>query len=112
MPACGQRPGVRGVTMLGERDGLIRPADGTAGWRRSSALVGLRGEGTEARRAWRSAYVRRIILGDIFCAALAGFAGYLVRFGPEAAAPHSSTWAAVALPVIWVGAMLVARSYE
>jgi len=40
-------------------------------------------------------------------------AGYVVRFGTDAGVtPHASFWAAVALPLIWVGAMLVARSYE
>jgi exopolysaccharide biosynthesis polyprenyl glycosylphosphotransferase len=72
-----------------------------------------RGEGTVARRAWRGDYVRRIVVADIICAALAGSAGYLVRFGPEnASTPHASLWAAALLPVIWVGSMLVARSYE
>src|SRR5829696_4150329 len=71
-----------------------------------------RGEGTEARRAWRGAYVRRIVVGDVVCAALAGLAGYMGRFGPEGSVPHASTWAALAVPVIWVGSMLVARSYE
>jgi exopolysaccharide biosynthesis polyprenyl glycosylphosphotransferase len=72
-----------------------------------------RGEGTVARRAWRGDYVRRIVVADIICAALAGSAGYLVRFGPgNAWTPHASLWAAFLLPGIWVGSMLVARSYE
>src|SRR4051812_33804005 len=98
--------------MIDVRDGLPRhdQRSVTRGW--YSYAARFRGEGTEARRAWRGAYVRRIILGDIVCAALAGFAGYLVRFGSQTTAAHASTWAAVALPVIWVGAMLVARSYE
>jgi exopolysaccharide biosynthesis polyprenyl glycosylphosphotransferase len=57
--------------------------------------------------------VRRIVVGDLVCAGLAGLCGYVVRFSGEAlAALHSSTWAALALPVIWVVSMLVARSYE
>src|SRR5215212_9436737 len=98
--------------MLDVRDGLRRhdQRSVTRGW--YSYAARLRGEGTEARRAWRHSYVRRIIVGDIVCAALAGLAGYLVRFGAEAAAPHASTWAAIALPVIWVASMLIARSYE
>ena len=98
--------------MLDGRGGSVRTTQrsATRGW---SLLAGyLRGEGTEARRAWRGAYVRRIVLGDIAGAALAGFAGYLVRFGAGTPAAHASTWAAVALPLIWVGSMLVARSYE
>jgi len=63
--------------------------------------------------AWRDAYVRRVIVGDSICAAMAGLTGYAVRFGTEArGTAHASFWAAVALPLVWVGAMLVARSYE
>jgi exopolysaccharide biosynthesis polyprenyl glycosylphosphotransferase len=81
------------------------------GWHSYAARF--RGEGTEARRAWRGDYVRRIVVSDVVCAAVAGLAGYLVRFGAEVAAPpHASTGAALTLPVIWVGSMLIARSYE
>ena len=83
---------------------------GSRGWYAFAAR--LRGEGTEARRAWQGAYVRRTVGGDIVCAALAGLAGYLVRFGGEAAGTHPSMWAALALPLIWVGSMLIARCYE
>src|SRR5215218_627846 len=100
------------ISMIDVRDGLRRhdQRSVTRGW--YSYAARLRGEGTEARRAWRDAYVRRIVVSDIVCAALAGLARYLVRFGAEAAAPHASTWAAIALPVIWVDSMLIARSYE
>ena len=56
--------------------------------------------------------MRHIVIGDTAFAALAGFAAYLVRFGAGTPAAHASTWAAVTLPVIWVAAMLIARSYE
>ncbi|MCZ2803674.1 sugar transferase [Modestobacter sp. VKM Ac-2983] len=50
---------------------------------------------------------------DGACAALAALLGYLLRFGPERAdASHSPFWLALALPVVWVLAMLVSRSYE
>lgn len=76
-------------------------------------LDGLRGEGSVARAAWRSRYVRRIVAGDAACAAFAGAGGYVVRFGGEGVTGNvASVWAAVALPVVWVVAMLVARSYE
>src|SRR4051812_428504 len=98
--------------MLDVRDSAIRRGQGpgTRGWAQYAARF--RGEGTEARRAWRGGYVRQILVGDIVCAALAGFAGYLVRFGPGAAPAHASLSAAATLPVIWIGAMVVARSYE
>jgi exopolysaccharide biosynthesis polyprenyl glycosylphosphotransferase len=66
-----------------------------------------------SRRRWRAAYVRRILLSDFACATLAAAAGALVRFGPEAsAATPASLGMAVALPLVWIFAMLVARSYE
>ncbi len=73
----------------------------------------LRGEGTVARRAWRHAYVRRAVLFDASSAAVAGVVGYLVRFGPDQAAVTStSVWFGALLPVVWVAAMLVGRTYE
>ncbi|SOE00375.1 sugar transferase [Blastococcus haudaquaticus] len=98
--------------MLDVRGGLPKhdQRSVTRGW--YSYAARFRGEGTEARRAWRHTYVLRILIGDVVSAALAGLAGYLVRFGAETTATHASTWAAAALPVIWVGSMLIARSYE
>jgi exopolysaccharide biosynthesis polyprenyl glycosylphosphotransferase len=81
------------------------------GW--FSYTARLRGEGTAARRAWRGAYVRGVVVADIACGILAGLAGYVVRFGPENADEAGwSLWAAALLPLIWTGSMLVARSYE
>jgi exopolysaccharide biosynthesis polyprenyl glycosylphosphotransferase len=57
--------------------------------------------------------VRRVLVGDVVSAAMAGLTGYAVRFGTGAGTTaHESFSAAVALPLIWVGAMLVARCYE
>jgi exopolysaccharide biosynthesis polyprenyl glycosylphosphotransferase len=86
-----------------------RPA--SRGW--YSFATRFRGEGTVARRAWRTAYVRRTVVADLLCAAVAAVVGYLVRFGPEAgSATRASLWAVLLLPLIWVAVMLVARSYE
>jgi exopolysaccharide biosynthesis polyprenyl glycosylphosphotransferase len=77
------------------------------------AAFRLRGAGTEARRAWRAAYVRRIVAGDVLCPLVAALVGYAVRFGAETQPlRHASAWAIVAFPVIWVASMLQARSYE
>src|SRR4051794_31804605 len=94
------------ISLLDVRDGMPRHDQRSVsrGW--FSYAARLRGEGTEARRAWRHRYVRNLVLGDIVCAAVAGLAGYVVRFGPQSAAPHTSTWAAVATPLIWVVSML------
>jgi len=66
-----------------------------------------------ARRQWRGAYVRRVVVSDAACATMAAAAGYLVRFGSgESVAAPSSMWMALTMPVVWVFAMLVARTYE
>jgi exopolysaccharide biosynthesis polyprenyl glycosylphosphotransferase len=81
------------------------------GW--NSFAPRLRGEGTEARRAWRSAYVRRTLVGDVLAAAVASAVGLVGRFGVAAANhSHASLGIAIALPGVWVVAMLVARAYE
>ena len=73
----------------------------------------VRGEGTVARRGWRRSYVRRVVVADILCAAVAGGLGYLVRFGGEAGAPVLSPLLSVLLlPPVWGVAMLLSRAYE
>ncbi|MGY2066398.1 sugar transferase [Blastococcus sp. SYSU DS0619] len=57
--------------------------------------------------------MQRIGLGDALCAAVAAVVGYLVHFGVgEATSGPTPFLLAVVLPVAWVFAMLVARSYE
>ncbi|SEL63799.1 Undecaprenyl-phosphate galactose phosphotransferase, WbaP/exopolysaccharide biosynthesis polyprenyl glycosylphosphotransferase [Blastococcus sp. DSM 46786] len=80
---------------------------------RFPGLRRLRGEGTEARRAWRTAYVRSIVLGDAVAAVLAATIGYFGRFGTDVdGAAQYSLWAALAMPAMWVAAMHIGRSYE
>src|SRR3954452_12453769 len=98
--------------MLDVRDGTNGQAEGpiNRGW--YSFAPRFRGEGTEARRAWRTTYVHRTLVADGLCAAMAALAGYLVRFGhPEAAPAPASLWV-ILLPLVWVAVMLVARTYE
>ena len=73
----------------------------------------LRGAGTLARRAWRDAYVRRLVVWDAGCALVAAIVGYLAGFGAAHAwtAPASLGLVA-ALPAVWVLAMHTLRSYE
>ena len=83
--------------------------------RRFFSASRLRGEGTEARRAWRGAYVRRILAGDAIAGLIAAAVGYLVKFGPAAgqlSSPHAPLWAALMLPVVWVLGLAFARTYE
>lgn len=103
--------------MLDVRDGEVRHGERSTsrGW--YSYAARFRGEGTVARRAWRTEYVRRTVLADALCAAVAALVAYLVRFGPvdpdaPVAPVHASPWVILLLPLFWVGAMLVARSYE
>jgi exopolysaccharide biosynthesis polyprenyl glycosylphosphotransferase len=57
--------------------------------------------------------VWRAVVLDWLCAAVAAVIGLLGRFGPEGATQSRvSFWIALALPFVWVLAMLVARSYE
>ncbi|TFV64672.1 sugar transferase [Geodermatophilus sp. DF01-2] len=109
------------MSVLGERHEVIghrRPSAtrhaGTESRRWPSALPWLRGEGTVARRAWRSAYVRRVAVVDTMAATVAALVAYLVRFGSAGTSPSEqpSLLMATLLPVVWVGAMLAARSYE
>jgi exopolysaccharide biosynthesis polyprenyl glycosylphosphotransferase len=75
----------------------------------------LRGEGTEARRAWQQSYVQRIVLGDALCALVASGVGFLARFGAATeplTGDHPSIWIVLVLPVLWVLGMLLARTYE
>jgi exopolysaccharide biosynthesis polyprenyl glycosylphosphotransferase len=77
--------------------------------------VRLRGVGTESRRAWRTAYVLRIVVGDLLCALVATRVAALVRFGPGIQVldePNPSAWMILLLPATWLGVMLVARAYE
>ncbi|WP_255363269.1 sugar transferase [Geodermatophilus sp. DSM 45219] len=85
------------------------------GRRWSWAAPWLRGEGTQARRAWRHSYVRRLVLLDAVVAALSALTAHLSRFGAEVAGtavPVSATTLSLLFPLVWVGAMLVSRTYE
>src|SRR4051794_11755933 len=90
------------------------PAERNALLRHLPAPARLRGQGTEARRAWQRVYVRRIAAVDLLCALAASLVGGLVRFGDGTGlkAPRPSLWMVVLLPVAWGLAMLVARAYE
>jgi len=79
------------------------------------SLSHLRGEGTTARRAWRSRYVRRLVLADCLCALAAGAVGQLAEVGPVSGSftgSNSPAWGAVLLACLWPIAMLAARAYE
>ncbi|GAB3365672.1 sugar transferase [Modestobacter lapidis] len=81
------------------------------GWFRFAP--GIRGEGTAARRAWQPAYVRRMVLLDVLCAAVAAAVGYVLWFDwAETGRPDPPLWIAVFLPLVWLPALLIARTYE
>ena len=78
-------------------------------------MAWLRGDGADARRSWQGGYVRRIAASDGMAAAVAAVVGYLVRFGPEVQKLNPAQpwmWLVGLMPLVWVGAMLVARTYE
>ena len=74
----------------------------------------VRGAGTEARRAWRTRYVRGLVVLDVLCAAAGAVVGYVVRFeeGLDGLAVTAPAWSVVLLPLAWGVAMMLARSYE
>ncbi|MCZ2825557.1 MULTISPECIES: sugar transferase [unclassified Modestobacter] len=99
------------MLLLEAPDELVEPRTGVVARRRFWSVARLRGEGTAARRAWRKTYVRRILLGDTLVAVLAALVGRLLpEQGPLAA--HGAPWPVVVLPLVWVAAMAVGRSYE
>ena len=104
------------MTLLGQRDDVEDGAEAAAvKARHRLPYAWFRGEGTTARRAWRSQYVRRIALGDALSGSVAALTAYVLRFGSEddlSAVTHPSVWMAALLPVVWSLAMLVARAYE
>ncbi|TFV92686.1 sugar transferase [Blastococcus sp. CT_GayMR20] len=72
-----------------------------------------RGAGALERHAWRDAYVSRLVLFDLGCALVAIAAAYLVRFGPpEAWTAPATLILTVALPGVWLLALLLLRCYE
>jgi exopolysaccharide biosynthesis polyprenyl glycosylphosphotransferase len=101
--------------MLAQGDDLGRHADEVRlRWWRLSRL-GLRGEGTQRRRAWQASYVRRILVIDALIGVVAATVGYVGRFGADtlpAGASVASLWIALLLPAVWVMAMVFARTYE
>src|SRR5947208_8545036 len=89
---------------------VARQAAAGRGW--SVFAESIRGEGTEARRAWRGRYVRRAIALDAAVALVSGVATYPLWFGLVTSDPRPPFWSVVVVPAVWVPAMLVARAYE
>ena len=90
------------------RSGRDRVDDG---WSRFAP--GIRGEGTTARRAWQSSYVRRTVVLDLICAVLAAVLAHTIWSGwNPPAASDAPLWEIAVLPLLWLPAMLVARTYE
>ncbi|WP_299954902.1 sugar transferase [uncultured Modestobacter sp.] len=77
------------------------------GWARFAPAI--RGEGTTARRAWQSRYVARTVAFDALCAVTAALMAHGLWFGWTGSPPF---WEVVLLPLIWLPAMLVSRTYE
>ncbi len=91
--------------------GSSTPQKTDVGW--SNFAVDLRGEGTEARRAWRFRYVRRAVFLDLLCASVAAGVGYVLWFDfLVPGEPHPPMWGTVLLPLLWLPTMLIARTYE
>jgi exopolysaccharide biosynthesis polyprenyl glycosylphosphotransferase len=103
------------LTLLDVSDEPVRPLPLQRDRRTSWGAARLRGEGTAARRAWRASYVRRLVALDVVAAGGASLVGQFIEVGPTSgtfATAGSPLWTVVLLPVLWAGAMLVARAYE
>ena len=104
------------MATVSDGQGMARRAKASSVGPRAASISRLRDEETNARRAWRTAYVRRIALGDVLSALVAAAVGYLVRFGPldvhSLAPSYPSGWFVLMLPAVWTMTMLVARAYE
>jgi exopolysaccharide biosynthesis polyprenyl glycosylphosphotransferase len=89
----------------------VRPVVDQGSRRPFWPVARLRGEGTTARRAWRGSYVRRVAALDAASALVAAVVGRLVPdSGPLAVT--GLPWLTLVMPVVWVGAMFIARTYE
>ncbi|SFP14350.1 exopolysaccharide biosynthesis polyprenyl glycosylphosphotransferase [Geodermatophilus dictyosporus] len=73
----------------------------------------LRGDGTVARRAWRTTYVRRLVAADAACALVAAaLSSWLAPgAGPEVRAVEAPALPLLT-PLVWVAVMSLARAYE
>ncbi|WP_299954956.1 sugar transferase [uncultured Modestobacter sp.] len=99
------------MSLLDSTDEVAELRTDVVARRRFWSVARLRGEGTAARRAWRSTYVRRVVAGDAIVAVLAALVGRLV---PDTG-PLSMTvdpWPVLIMPLVWVAAMAIARTYE
>jgi exopolysaccharide biosynthesis polyprenyl glycosylphosphotransferase len=96
------------LTLDQVRSGRDRVEDG---WSRFAPNI--RGEGTTARRAWQSSYVRRTIVLDLACALVAAVLAHaLWSEWNDPGAADAPMWEMAVLPLLWLPAMLVARTYE
>ncbi|GAB3321551.1 sugar transferase [Geodermatophilus aquaeductus] len=100
------------MSLLGVSDVSVRQDAHPVGRQWFWLAPRLRGEGTAARRAWRASYVRRLVLLDASAALVAGLVGSLVPEGGPLMSAAASATLVVTLPVVWLAAMLVARTYE
>jgi exopolysaccharide biosynthesis polyprenyl glycosylphosphotransferase len=62
--------------------------------------------------AWTNAYLRRVACIDSCCALAAGLLAFEARFGDHSYADAAYFWLAVAMPVIWIGALALAGAYD
>ncbi|MCF6508458.1 sugar transferase [Blastococcus sp. MG754426] len=101
--------------MLEVSDGAVRHIPRQRDRRPLWPAARLRGEGTAARRAWRSRYVRRLVALDVASAIAAGVLGQIAETQPVSGSMDlvgSLVTVLVIFPLLWAGAMLVARAYE
>ncbi len=62
--------------------------------------------------AWTGSYLRRVVGIDACCALAAGMLAFEVRFGDHSYADAAYFWLALAMPVLWIGALALAGAYD
>jgi exopolysaccharide biosynthesis polyprenyl glycosylphosphotransferase len=62
--------------------------------------------------AWTNLYLRQAVIADGCCGLAAGLLAFEVRFGGDAAGAAAYFWLALALPVLWLGALALAGAYD
>src|SRR3954462_12912536 len=91
------------ISLLDARDGRSRSDLRSTGPGWGAYAPRFQGEGTVARRAWRTTYVRSTVVADVLSAGVAACIGYFGRFGnaDPGELVSSVVGATFLLPFVW-----------
>jgi exopolysaccharide biosynthesis polyprenyl glycosylphosphotransferase len=63
-------------------------------------------------KAWTNKYLLRVTAADAGCGLAAGLLAFEVRFGSSDPRAHSYLWLALALPLLWLAALVLFGAYD